>query len=408
VYLLTKSLSTKESIALLAAGIYSITPIMSVFHSSGLSETFSSFFLLLFLYHYFSYLKTKLNNKHTYVLFIQWSAILTVLFFAMLVKRENLILFLVPIISIIYFTIKEKSFNPVISHWPFTIVIVAVLLLYRFGINLNTTIEAEIPDVNGFPFNYKFFLVLFPLFLKSLFSFSWFSVFTPFCIMGVIYIIVKHNKNIGMVIITILFLTYLLLYTSHYRSYYFIRQGNASTFETLRYITTFFPLYCILSSLSLIYFFEKFKRIKSIRVVNYSIIVLLFLFSTALVYQGHALKRQFSAIEFENRVDPVLISASYLKQNAVVVTSEPLLFQIFCNPDLSIINFYSIGCTYDSETFSKLLIDRQVYFLKKSFQDDPIEIERNPESYRLLNTYKHTIIKQSKGFTLLRIYNNEL
>src|SRR2546426_1644915 len=53
----------------------------------------------------------------------------------------------------------------------------------------------------------------------------------------------------GWAIVSGLFLVYFLVYSGHYRSYYFVRYGSITPFESLRYITNFFPLFAAVAGL---------------------------------------------------------------------------------------------------------------------------------------------------------------
>ena len=51
----------------------------------------------------------------------------------------------------------------------------------------------------------------------------------------------------GVVTIGALAILGFLVYTGHYRSYYFVHYGSITPFDSLRYITNFFPLFAVLA-----------------------------------------------------------------------------------------------------------------------------------------------------------------
>jgi hypothetical protein len=405
IYLLTKLLSGNKVLGLIAATIYSLTPIMNVFQTSGLSETFSSTSVLLFLYLYFSMVNNGHDSKKKLEQIIHWSAIILSFIFASLIKRENLLLITVPIYSLLIPDIKVRFRVLLKRLLPIGFSIFAVLLFYKYYIDLHATINAEMPDVHGFPFSFKFLYILFPIFIRSLLTFKWFALFTPFCFVGILMIFINYKNYKTFLIIFLLFFFYLLLYSSHYRSYYFIKENTATTFETLRYINNLFPFYCMLSALPLFYVYEKFlKKNRTRTISNYSFLAVVFI-SICLLIQGHSLKKYFSIIEMENRITPVEITLKSLKNNDILVTDEPLLFQIFSDPNFEIINLYSIGKSYPESDLEKLMKYKNIYYLHKPFQDDPIQIERHQESFEIINKYKKTIISHNSYFDLLKLNN---
>ena len=95
IFLISKKFIPNKSFAFISGLLYAITPIMGVFHTSSLSETFSSTFLLLVLLLYFS--KIELTDKiKSSDNFILWASLLSSLLFAVLIKRENLIMLFLP------------------------------------------------------------------------------------------------------------------------------------------------------------------------------------------------------------------------------------------------------------------------------------------------------------------------
>ena len=412
IFQLSKILLNNKTFPFIVSLIYSLTPIMNVFHTSGFSETFSSTFVLLFLYLYFMKFSMQSNKIRNANFYIHWVAIMFSFTFAVLIKRENLILIALPLFTILSNLKGHGIYSLIKKILPLLFTILVVVLFYHFYIDINSSNNAEITDASGNPFNLKYIFVLFPLFIKSFLTFNWFFIFSYSCFVGIILIILKHRNQSNLISILFLFLIYLLIYTIHYRSYYFVKSGSASTFETLRYINNFFPFYCIIAGIPLYYLFEilKNKLLRHSHFLKITIYSTITLLGLLLIIQSHLLKKEFYNIEISNRIMPVTTTIKAIKETDILVTDEPLLFQIFANSNFSIVDLNSIGNYYKESDFEKLIKNENVFYLKKTYHDESIQLERHPNVFRIINKFKQqTIIKENDNFQLIKLsINNEL
>jgi hypothetical protein len=99
VFLISTTLIGDRFFAFMSALVYSLTPIMSVFHASSLSETFSSTFVLLSL---LAYLWNIKMGRGVSILgrVALWGFLFTAQLSAALIKRENLILLSLPLVTL--------------------------------------------------------------------------------------------------------------------------------------------------------------------------------------------------------------------------------------------------------------------------------------------------------------------
>lgn len=406
IFLLSKTLLNNKTFPFIVSLIYSLTPIMNLFHTSGLSETFSSTFVLLFLYLYLTKFFRDINYQERIYNYIHWSAIIFSFAFAILIKRENLILVILPLLTIFSKIDKKSIQSQVKKIAPLLFAILACILFYHYYIDINASNRAELTDASGYPFNFDYIYILLPLFIKSYLTFEWYFIFTYLLFIGIILILIKYRKHKNFISILSLFLIYLFIYTIHYRSYYFVKSNNASTFETLRYISNFFPLYCIIAGLPMYYLFDFFRR-KFIR-NNLLFKIITFIVITSLVLllaaQSQLLKSEFSKIENDNRIIPVTMTIKALRDTDILVTDEPLLFQIFADPSFSIVDLYSLGKYFHKSDLEKLVKNKNVFYLKKPFHSENIQIERHPNSFKIINELKQQSVIDVRGrFQLIKL-----
>lgn len=315
--LLLLSLLSKNKFWFLAPSIYCAAPIINVFTNCFLSEIFSSFVCLTFV---FAYLRTK-TRINSCLCFLAFGL-------ALLCKRENLALLIIPTIDsmICWFRIrKDFVLGNVVKR---TIPYIAIVGIYLSCCQNVFEIEGiESKDIGEATFSFGNFERLFPVFIKSLFSIHSFSITFSIYIIYLLYIgNIKYEYNKTRWISFFVFTSYLLLYTFHYRGYFFIKDGYVDSFETYRYINNFFYL------IPLIFCSFSINRAKLL----YVPIIILMTFS---FFQTNYLRRNFSSIEKENRFDEVEIVSTYIEsqnKSSLLISENILLYQNLCKSNFSI------------------------------------------------------------------------
>lgn len=361
--------------------IYCFAPIINVFTTCFLSETFSSLLCISFL---FAYLKNE-RFKFEYHLLSFLS-----LFLAILCKRENLALLLVPIINIVWQQ-RYNTFSKIVKIkniiWHMSPFIVITLLYLGFCQNVFNIENTESLDIGQRTFSIEYFIKLFPVFVKSLFSIKYFSIVVPIIVSCCI--LVYKNKapfNRATLLITILFIAYLFLYSSHYRGYFFINDGNITEFETFRYLNNFYYLIPLLFG-TLSYTNKQFY----IR----PLIGTLLCFS---LYMTIHLRIIYSDMEKNIRFNEVGVISDYIentKGKSILICENILLYQNKCNSDFNICDITQIN----SLNFSNKHIK---YYLRLS------DIKYLKERYNItINTNCFTPVLALPDGTKLYVYKQD-
>lgn len=297
----------------IAPAIYCSAPIINVFANCFLSEIFSSFILISFAYLF-------IKKKNSIICLLAFSI-------ALLCKRENLILLFIPFISSLfdYYIDRKLSIISVLKKLlPYLIFIAIYLICIQ---NVFEIESVESGDIGASTFSYKYFKILFPVFVKSLFSIYTFSVVVCIYIAFVLFNVLKYKqikKEIW--ISTILVLGYTVLYSSHYRGYFFINGEEVTLFETYRYINNYFVF------IPLAFTLFSFKKIK------YTIIPAIILLSFSFLFTIDA-RKYFSELEYESRFKEVEVVSKYIENKdkpAVLICENILLYQNKCNSDFKV------------------------------------------------------------------------
>ena len=179
-----------------------------------------------------------------------------------------------------------------------------------------------------------------------------------------IYYTVKHRRITKEILFTSLLLfSFIALYSSHYRGYFYTKGEQLSYFETYRYINNFF--YLIPLSFSYTYFQEKRFR------CSISILMILSIFSFCTTLK---LRKDFSLLEGKMRFNEVEIISDYIKnysdsdKTPMLICESILLYQNMCDDNFNICDITQIDqlvLNTDKYSYYCLLSDQE--YLKERY-----------------------------------------
>lgn len=308
---------------LIATISFCIAPAINLFSTTFLSESFSSLISICFILSFFSLRK----NSSIYLKFF----VLCSFFLAILSKRDNSILFIIPLLASIYLYCKERKFIKAIK-----VLVPFILIFIIISTFIHNILLAEIEETNDISqptFSITIFLSQFPIYIKSLFSFPYFSISTPLFIIALVYGYHKKHNRFEIFSLLVLFLGYLTMYSAHYRGYYFIKEIETFTpFSTFRYINNFFYIIPIVLAIAI----GNDKKILN------PLCILISIFSCISIFYTFMFRKELSNEEYFSRFKNVSEVTSVLPENAVVITDVPLLFINVSSPDIFLCNLNQI------------------------------------------------------------------
>jgi hypothetical protein len=399
-----------------AVTIFIFLPFQNLFASATVVEPFSSLYLTLALLAYLICTQGKSSEKRPGQKLLEWTALLLTWTACLLIKREAaLLIATLPVVTLLL-GLKERksvtSFGWLIG--PVAFIWVLLALFFIVTIDVTETIRAEIPDVEGFPFAPRFIAKLLPYFLSTLADTKLFlglSIFIPIAIYPAVTRIHK-DPNIAYPIA--LFSAYLLIYSLHYRSYYFIRTGEVTEFDTYRYLVHIVPFYCLTVAYGMNYSFQMLslsvkKGVWSARAVMVSLDLAGLALSTI---QSNKLRIQYSEIERETRlesVDAVLSETKRVNSPYAILTDDVLLYQIRGEGSEFLIDSRMINSAQRLDNLVQILKNREVFYVKKSYQDAEIEKNRYPILFEFLKNNRMDLkfSDPNKNFSVFRLSNNQ-
>lgn len=381
--------------AVTAVLIFDFLPFQNLFATASVVEPFSSLFVTLSLLSYLLSVHSRASKPLLWKSILAWGTLFLVWLACILIKRENaLSLALLPPITVMLISFEHRS----VENWrwltkPILIIWIVLAVFFVVVIDVAETIRAEIPDVEGFPFSPLFLSKLLPVFLSTLIDLQLFlglSVFVPIAV----YAAAKRTPTTRLIQYpVILFGMYLLIYSLHYRSYYFIRTGDVAEFDTYRYLAHLIPLYALVVAggiqycLGLVNFLPKPSQR-----VRQEVLALFVGIAIILSWmQSSKLKTHFSEIEKTNRLDvvhAVLQLTKGVNHPYAILTDDVLLYQIWGDGTEFMIDLSSMDSDRGLATLTEILHDRTVYYVKKPYQDEPIERNRYLKIFQYLETLR--------------------
>ena len=383
IYKVSLLLIENRTYACLTVLILVTTPIISVYHTTGFVEMFSSYMLLSCLYYYLAYERAESKRWLLFTLFVASFIV------AVFTKRENLLLVAIPFIGWIGRLVQGRP-HQVTRVFAEVVPLAAIIITYLATTGTLLTEISEVADIGGPTFSVSYFIRLAPSLLAAVSSFNWFSLCSLFICVGFLLAVVDFQRAPLLLYPGILSLSYLVLYLIHYRSYYFIHYADVTSMEWLRYLTNIYPSLCLVGGYTL--FILSQIRIN----VNWVLPVLELILVAVQVRQAPELQRQLYQRESEARIKPVTNAIEFMGQKGeLIITETPLLFQMFGGSHLELLDVYSIKSEIGSHSMKDLLLKyNNIYFVRRKDFDSEEDRKRFPGYREVLNTFEARKIKE--------------
>lgn len=376
VFIAALLLIDKPLFAFICSFVYITIPIFNIFASTSLTEPLSNAYLILVLLLYMTFINLEPEGKKLpFRNILGLSSIAFCMIFLILVKTANISsIFCLPLAASIPLwaekkvTSRNQKYNLLISLPVFLI----VLMLSFFELKFQTAVEINMSDIGVNPFSFSYFKALASIFVLSLTNLQWYLIYTPFFLAGIFFGL-KNKKGIYPIFI---FFFYFALYTLHYRSYYFTRGVPVVKDEALRYMISIVSIYSIIVGLGIYYLWLWIRRIAwkkmTETLIKSSVTTLLFIILAVSVYFTFKCRAKFVDDEQRSRVAPILKTLEYLNcKNDALITSEPILFQIYGSLDLRLVDFCAIDSQIPKNIVDSLNKSANLFYLETMNRSSP-------------------------------------
>jgi len=354
--------------------IFALTPVFAVNGVGAYSEPVSSALVVMSFVLCFRLLNPNKRGS-SFSLLINWLALTFSALLAATVKRENVLL--IPVIVLAGLLLDTQNNDAARGRkWLRHLMVggsCCICLAFTVvQLQLFRTLRSETAEYAVFPFNPEVFRTMFPLFVKSYASVGWYLGGAVFVILGVVGS--RQSRRRGIYAIAV-FVAYLLLYTSHVRSYYELQGGSTSEFDTIRYSMNVAGLWSIIAGLGFGYLKTVLiaGRIGTLvrqhsRVILWVGIVGYVLSSWVLTSR---LREDMIADESAERIEPAMSALEVVgklgPENTFVITLEPLVIQMLSREPVNVIDFGYLntklaqGLAKDNPNLTFLYVEQAIY-----------------------------------------------
>lgn len=361
IYLLAIKVNISSMFPIISVFVYTTIPNGIIYSSTTSADVLSSFFIILSIYISCLIVEDISSNRKFILGFFCYISVVS---FAILVKRENIILLTTLVFQFFGLKLKDIKYK---LHIKIILILSIFLFIYIFSfyvLDISTAIKEETIDSNGEMISLHNLISLGPVYIKALFNIKYYFIWGAFLVLFPLIFF----KNILIRPVIYLFFTYLLVHSSHYRSYYYLLNYTINTNETIRYMIALLPLLSLISAACIFYILKIFHHAISKHIKNKSIYILTIIFIITSII-GVDRKNELIKEEQSIYIEPVKSIIEKFDndiENTWIFTLKPNIFQIY-SEDINIVDIAII----DKIDRKKLenIIEKYKYYLFLSIPD---------------------------------------
>lgn len=403
VFLAGKLLDPNGISGLAGALIFSVTPALAIQGGSTYAEPVSNMLVVACLL-ICLYLLTCAGGSWS-ALIVPWLALTFTSLLAIVVKRENVLVVPVLLLVNVAITFGAPRTRPSRIAMLVTSSICAVLAFSQ--LRLLTVIRREQVEYSVFPFSLGALRTVIPVFLKGYLSWNWYCG-TAALVLVAVLISAKSNRRFFYVIV--LFASYLLLYSSHVRSYYQLHGGTVTEPETLRYSMNVAGLWSIMAGLGFSTLVLRFARNglgeESKPWVGRIMWVCLVCSAYGSWIMTDRVKEDAVANESTARLRPAEAALRAIHErgnpDTFIISVEPLVVQMLARNPVNVIDFKDLRASLLQE-LSNENPNATFFYLEQDIHNSQIDRERYRKSFDALADAHKILLVHGDHYSIFEI-----
>jgi hypothetical protein len=388
-----------------AALVFAVTPVFAVYGLETSAEPFSNVCISLAIWFYMRSICALAQSNGHLRIGMFWCAYTAILLFSLIVKRENILLaiglaLVAPFVMQCSTARRREQFELIILMLCST----ALAVLLTVTIQLAQTTQGEAALLRDFPLTAERLAIFVYAFVRSFSVNQWYGGAIAVVIVGTV---VSLRRRGLFLVAVLLFLSYLLLYAFHIRSYYEMRSGDIEPEAALRFSMNLMSLWSLLAGIGIgavvtalksTRFYCAHRRLSAI--VGGGILVALLGSSFAVTER---LRTDAVEDEIYVRIAPArtaLQFASDRQQSDYVITLEPLIIQMYADTTASVVDLAAV----DSDALSGLILPEQsghFLLLDENMHQSEADFARYGEQTQYLHSLPQRILYSADGFKIV-------
>jgi hypothetical protein len=389
--------------------VFCLTPVFAVQGVGTYAEPVSNALVVTCLLLGICFLNSD-NEQSSLGAVINWAALTLTVLFAVVVKRENVLLIPMMVVAGMAVEAGKRGSVTRIKWSRYQMAVTSICLCIGFTLSqlrFVRTLKSETAEFGTFPFNPAVFKTMFPLFAKSYLSLSWYLGVGILVLLGSIGSI--YYKRRGIFPFS-LFVAYLVLYSSHVRSYYQLQTGDVSEFDTIRYSMNLAGILSIIAGLGISFVMMLVARSRvHARIRKYLVTILWVLIGSYGVTSWaltRSLKEDLTANEATVRIQPAQAALQLVSKlsitNTFVITLEPLIVQMLAREPANVIDFRYL----DEDLVEELLKEDphlELLYVEQAAYASEENRGRYRNAFTLVDSMQKDSLYRGKTFTIYRI-----
>ncbi len=272
---------------------------------------------------------------------------------------------------------------------------VLVLVYATLELHIAASVASEVGEYGEFPFGVSGLASMLPSFSAAFGTFRWYL--GTLLLVAVGLFVAFRERGLALYP-AVLLVAYLLLYSTHVRSYYQLQAADVAPVDALRYSMNLMALWSVLAGVGggqmLKYLFKVLPlRLRFAQVCG-AVVVLVAAIESYRVTKS--LQEEWMTDEYFSRIEPALIAARLAKESgAAILTAEPLLIQMYGDTDLNLFDFHGVKSELGDSLNSGTLL-----YVEHAAYSDPTTLTRYKEQLEALGRWQRREVHQGADFVI--------
>jgi hypothetical protein len=395
------------TIAAAAAFVFAITPVFAVYGLETSAEPASNVCICLIVWFYMRFIRAFGSSEGQWRGWISWSAYTTALLFSLTVKRENILLVLVSPL-VLFFIADRVSAHRLSRYKPnlFMLFSSVLALIFSAQMRLAQTTSSEQALLKAFPLTVEHLAIFVLGFARSFLVNRWYGGAIVLVLLGTVFSLRRRGL---LLVVVVLFYSYLFLYAIHVRSYYEMRSGRIDPEAALRFSMSVMGLWSLLAGAGTEVVLSKVRSTRFyLSHRRFSVIlgslILFVLLGSSFVITGWI---RTDGVEDEThvRIAPALSASSFTSEAqslSYVITLEPLVIQMYTDPATKIVDLAAVS----PDTLRTLIEEepkKHMILLDEKMHGTNADMARYGGQMEFLGTLARRTLFRADGFDVLRL-----
>jgi hypothetical protein len=395
------------TMAAAASLVFAVTPVFAVYGLETSAEPASNVCICLVVWFYLRSIRAFGSSEGQWRRWISWSAYTAVLLFSLTVKRENILLVLVSPLVLPF--IRDRVSGHRLSRSKLNLFMLfssALALILSAQMRLAQTTLGEQTLLKTFPLTIEHLVIFILGFARSFMVNRWYGGAIVLVLLGSVLSLRRRGL---LLVVVVLFYSYLFLYAIHVRSYYEMRSGRIDPEAALRFSMSVMGLWALLAGAGTEVVLSKVRSTRFYlphrrpSLILGSLTLSFLLGSSFVITEG--IRNDGVEDETHVRIGPALSASSFtseVQSGSYVITLEPLVIQMYADPGVKVVDLAAVN-PGTLRTLIEAEPKKHMIMLEENMHDTDADMARYGGQMEFLATLARSTLLRADGFDVVRL-----